>query len=54
MSIVLADGTRVLEPGRFQLAVGGRQPGPGSRFPSDQYGLQSTFEVGGTSLRLPN
>jgi beta-glucosidase len=54
MSIVLADGTRVLEPGRFQLAVGGRQPGPGSRFESDQYGLESAFEVGGTSLRLPN
>ena len=54
LSIVLGDGSRVLEPGRFQIAVGGRQPGAGSRFESDQYGLQSAFEVGGAILRLPN
>jgi len=54
LSIVLANGTRVLEPGRFQIAVGGRQPGPGNRFESDQYGLASVLEVGGERLTLAN
>ena len=54
LSIVLANGTRVLEPGRFQIAVGGRQPGPGNRFESDRYGLTSSLEVGGASFSVPN
>ena len=44
MSVVLEDGRRAVEPGRFTLFVGGGQPGTGAS------GVSASFEVVGDSI----
>lgn len=46
MSVVLASGNRVLEPGEFEISVGGGQPNATTKV------LTGTFKVMGSSLSL--
>lgn len=54
MSIVLADGKRMVEPGDFAVSIGGEQPGfSGSARAGTTMTLAGTFKVTGKSLALP-
>ncbi|MEQ1646068.1 MAG: glycoside hydrolase family 3 C-terminal domain-containing protein, partial [Pyrinomonadaceae bacterium] len=54
MSIVLADGKRVLEPGDLSISVGGEQPGfTGSGKAKTTMTVGGTFKVSGKRMQLP-
>ncbi len=53
MALIDEGGKRILEPGRFRLSVGGRQPDARSRALAGTEVLESDFEVKGTVLELP-
>jgi beta-glucosidase len=53
MALIDEQGKRVLEPGRFQLSVGGRQPDERSRALTGTEVLQTEFEVKGKRQELP-
>ncbi|MEY2935976.1 MAG: hypothetical protein RL033_6725 [Pseudomonadota bacterium] len=52
-SIVLPNGERSLEPGRFQVAVGGQQPGKGNRYASAEQGLTLPFKLATGATEAP-
>jgi beta-glucosidase len=51
LSVVGADGRRVVEPGAFTIAVGGSQPGSGG-YASAAEGVTTRLEVTGAALTL--
>ncbi len=52
LSIVRADGRRVVEPGAFALAVGGGQPASGGTYASAAEGVTARVEVTGAPRTL--
>jgi beta-glucosidase len=53
MALIDEAGERVLEPGRFRLYIGGRQPDARSQALTGSTVLEAEFEVRGTATRLP-
>jgi beta-glucosidase len=54
MSVVLDDGRRAVEPGEFQISVGGKQPGfAGSADAATTGVVSGKFSVSGTLLEIP-
>lgn len=54
MSVITDAGKRIIEPGRFSINVGGKQPGFTGRADAATTGVVSgRFKVTGTSLTLP-
>jgi beta-glucosidase len=53
MAVVNGQGRHVVEPGRFRLHVGGRQPDARSATLAGTPVLQAEFEVRGRPLELP-
>ena len=47
LSVVAADGRRVVEPGAFTISVGGAQPGSGGGYTSAAEGVMARLEVTG-------
>jgi beta-glucosidase len=52
LSIVDDQGRRIIEPGTFTIAVGGRQPGRGNKFRSAKEGLSTRVQVEGQTVAL--
>jgi beta-glucosidase len=52
LSIVDEEGRRIVEPGRFTIAVGGGQPGKGNRYASPAEGQTVELEVTGQVFAL--
>jgi beta-glucosidase len=52
LSLIDDSGARVLEPGRFQIFVGGSQPDPRSVALLGQAPLMAELDVTGATLRL--
>ncbi len=53
MAVIDDAGRRVLEPGRFRLSIGGRQPDARSAALAGTQVLEAEFEVKGNPLELP-
>jgi len=53
LSLVDNEGRRVIEPGTFQVAVGGRQPNPGDLIDEGTGVLITTLEVTGKITAMP-
>jgi beta-glucosidase len=52
LSVVGADGRRVVEPGGFTIAVGGGQPASGGAYASAAEGVTLRLEVTGAARTL--
>jgi beta-glucosidase len=53
MALIDEEGRRILEPGRFLVCVGGRQPDARSATLAGTAVLSQEFEVSGTRRELP-
>jgi len=54
MSVVLDDGTRVVQPGSFMISVGGKQPGFSGRADAQSSGvITGKFSVSGSQFTIP-
>jgi beta-glucosidase len=53
MSLIDDAGQRVVEPGKFRITVGGRQPLPADSFAEGSAVLAATFEVKDSQQRFP-
>ena len=54
MSLADDSGRRILEPGKFRIFIGGRQPDPRSEELSGTAVLRAEFEVTGSRRELPS
>lgn len=52
MSLIDDEGSRILEPGRFEVFIGGSQPDTRSRKLTQAAVLSQTFEVTGNSIKM--